>query len=209
MKLNWSLYAALCVASTPHLSFAQPAARADPNEPGRPVPISEYQSAFAGYRPFQEQKGNAWKEVNKEVADNPGMGSMGAMNSMGPMKPDSSKGEGAMAMAMPQPSSPLEKTTAVPDNPISGTGVIQQIDKASSRVKIAHDPIGALGWPKMNMFFRLKDSALADQVKQGDQVGFSLEKSSSGYVISGFNVSPGSHNSAKPTGHDMGKGEKK
>lgn len=39
---------------------------------------------------------------------------------------------------------------------------------------------------RITMFFRLKDNSLADQVKAGDRVEFSLEKSASGYVISGF-----------------------
>ncbi|MEO8009000.1 MAG: copper-binding protein, partial [Betaproteobacteria bacterium] len=56
-----------------------------------------------------------------------------------------------------------------------------------------HDPIDALGWPKMTMFFRLKDSALADQVKEGDKVDFSLEKSASGYVISQIRKSAAGH----------------
>ena len=40
------------------------------------APAVKYESAFSDYQPFQEQKSNDWKQVNKEVADNPGMGSM-------------------------------------------------------------------------------------------------------------------------------------
>ena len=64
--------------------------------------------------------------------------------------------------------------------------MVQQVDKANTKIKLSHDPIPALGWPKMTMFFRLKDDALADQVKAGDTVEFQLEKSGSGYVISSF-----------------------
>ena len=76
---------------------------------------------------------------------------------------------------------------------ITGTGVVQAIDKINGKVKLTHDPIAALGWPKMTMFFRLKDSALADQVKEGDKVEFSLEKSASGYVISGWQKGGAGH----------------
>ena len=96
-------------------------------------------------------------------------------------------------MAKPQtvPAQPDSARTAV----ITGTAIVQGIDKANGKVKLTHDPIDALGWPKMTMFFRLKDSALADQVKEGDKVDFSLEKSASGYVISGLRKSA--------PGHDM------
>ena len=70
--------------------------------------------------------------------------------------------------------------------PVVGTGVVQGVDKANGKVKLTHDPIAALGWPRMTMDFRLKDSALAEKVKEGDPVAFSLEKSASGYVISGL-----------------------
>jgi Cu/Ag efflux protein CusF len=92
----------------------------------------------------------------------------------------------AMAMAKPESSASVSKTTERPAGPVSGTGVIQQIDKANGKVRMTHEPIDALGWPKLTMFFRLKDSALADRVKEGEKVRFSLEKSPSGYVITRF-----------------------
>ena len=191
------------------------------------VPAVKYESAFSDYQPFREQKIRSWKEVNQEVADNPGMGSMGSMKdmpgmgSMGSMKdmpgmdskagnapkskegnagrnmgsmkdmpgmnkqaPGASmskEGHGAMAMAKSNTGPGNGQTAGV-----TGTGVVQGIDRANGKVKLTHDPIEALGWPKMTMFFRLKDGTLADQLKEGDKVEFSLEKSATGYVISGF-----------------------
>ena len=58
---------------------AQTPARPDPAQADWPTPIVGYQSVFSGYQPLREQKGNVWQEVNKEVADNPGMGPIGAM----------------------------------------------------------------------------------------------------------------------------------
>ena len=209
---------------------------ANPADPNAAPPVMPRQSAFDDYQPFQEQKSNSWKQVNKEVADNPGMGSMGSMKDMpgkampgmdsktadAPMSkegagghdmdsmkdmpgkampgmdkkaataPKSKKGHGEMAMAKPQtaPGQAAKAQTA----DITGTGVVQGIDKANGKVKLTHDPIAALGWPKMTMFFRLKNSALADQVKVGDKVDFFLEKSGSGYVIYGFEMAqPGTH----------------
>ena len=66
---------------------------------------------------------------------------------------------------------------------IPGRGVVLTIDRANATVKMNHDPIPALNWPRMTMPFRLKEIALADQVKEGDAVEFFLEKSGSDYVI--------------------------
>ena len=94
-----------------------------------------------------------------------------------------------MAAHKTAPGQPVNTQTAG----VTGTGVVLGIDKANGKVKLTHDPLAALGWPKMTMFFRLKDSTLADQVKAGDKVEFSLEKSASGYVISGFQKAGASH----------------
>ena len=200
----------------------------DPADAAAPVPVNPYRSAFTDYQPFQEQKGNSWKQVNKEVADHPGMGSMGSMkdlpemtmpgmdpksadaamnkedpaghnmDAMGSMKdmpgmdkkagsmPMSNESHPGMAMAKPAAAALPAKPTAAPAGAIAGTGVIQGIDKDNGKVKLTHEPIAALGWPKMTMVFRLKDGSLANQVKEGDKVDFTLEKSASGYVISGF-----------------------
>lgn len=70
-----------------------------------------------------------------------------------------------------------------PSGSVTGTGVIKQIDKTNGKVKMVHDPIEALGWPKMTMSFRVKDPALLNQVKEGDQVTFELEKGAGGHTV--------------------------
>lgn len=195
----WRVLVALLLGTSAMTALAQTKGRTDPADPAAPVPVIPYRSAFTDYQPFQEEKGNSWKEVNKEVADHPGMGPMGSTKDMPDMDkkagstPMSKESQAAMAMAKPEPSSPPAKPTAAPAGAIAGTGVVQQVDKANGKVKLTHDPIAALGWPKMTMFFRLKDSSLADQVKEGDKVDFTLEKSTSGYVISGFGKGAASH----------------
>lgn len=69
---------------------------------------------------------------------------------------------------------------------IPAKGVVLKVDQAKATVKIDHDPIPALNWPRMTMPFRLKERALADNVKEGDAVEFFLEKSGSDYVIVKF-----------------------
>ncbi|MBA2659205.1 MAG: copper-binding protein [Nitrosospira sp.] len=66
---------------------------------------------------------------------------------------------------------------------VSGKGVVLKVDRANGTVKINHESIPALDWPEMIKPFRLKESGLADQVKEGDKVEFFLEKSGSDYVI--------------------------
>ena len=68
-------------------------------------------------------------------------------------------------------------------NLIPGRGVVVKVDRANALVKINHEPISALNWPRMTMSFRLRESALAEQVKEGDVVEFFLEKSGSDYII--------------------------
>jgi Cu/Ag efflux protein CusF len=246
-------------------AVAQSGKLPNPADPGAAAPPLKYESAFSDYQPFQEQKSNSWKQVNKEVADNPGMGSMKDMpgktmpgmelkkadvpmskegagdHDVGSMKdmpdkpmpgmdsktadePMSREGVGGHDMHsmkdMPDKTKPGKdsKTANVPmskeghdtmpkDKPqtatgqsadtqtadITGTGVVQSVDKANGKVKLTHDPIAALGWPRMTMFFRLKESALADKVKEGDKVEFTLEKSASGYVISGWQKGTAGH----------------
>jgi Cu(I)/Ag(I) efflux system protein CusF len=69
------------------------------------------------------------------------------------------------------------------ESPVSATGVVQQLKPEQSKVKIDHDPIPALGWPKMNMYFRVKDKAVLENVNPGDKVRFEMEKDAKGLVI--------------------------
>lgn len=178
----WKL--ALLLASMPTLALAQHAIRPDPADPASPVLPVKHESAFADYRSFQEQKLAPWKDVHTEVmkmseaAGHAGHGSMATKAP--PVAPVA-----AVAAASSKPAAPKTEAPAA-TGVITATGVVQQVDKANAKVKLSHDPIAALGWPKMTMFFRLKDGALADQVKEGDTVEFQLEKSGSGYVISSF-----------------------
>lgn len=73
-----------------------------------------------------------------------------------------------------------------PSGLIPAAGVVLKVDRANAKVKIDHEPIPALDWPRMTMPFRLKERALADQVKEGDAVEFLLEKSGPDYVIVKF-----------------------
>ena len=189
------LFTAPFVVAVPAGSAIAQQMRLDPSDPTTSVAAPATASAFADYQPFREQKIAPWKQILDEVAG--GSGAAGhkghsatpaATSEPKEIMPATSGHEGheTMAKAKPQSSSLAEKLTAGLGTAIMATGIVQSIDKANGKVKLIHDPIAVLGWPKMTMFFRLKDAALADQIKEGDAVQFSLEKSHSGYVISGF-----------------------
>jgi hypothetical protein len=55
------LYGAIALA--PLAGAAQP----NPAQPEAPVPTAKYESAFAGYLPFREEKLAPWREINEEV----------------------------------------------------------------------------------------------------------------------------------------------
>ena len=78
--------------------------------------------------------------------------------------------------------------SATSANLIPAKGVVLHVDQAKATVKIDHDPIPALGWPRMTMPFRLKERTLAGTVKEGDAVEFFLEKSGSDYIIVKFRM---------------------
>ena len=57
---------------------------------------------------------------------------------------------------------------------IAATGTVKSVDAARGKLVIDHEPIPALHWPRMVMDFQLADKAMAEQVKVGDKVNFTL-----------------------------------
>ncbi len=111
------------------------------------------------------------------------MGSMQGMPGMASSSGAAPKAGHDMG-SMPDMPGMASKSGNARTGPVTGAGVVRSVDKAAGKVRLTHDPIAAMGWPKMTLFFRLKESSLADRVKEGDRVDFSLEKSAAGYVIS-------------------------
>ena len=64
--------------------------------------------------------------------------------------------------------------------------VIRSINAAESKVKLKHGPIERLGMPGMTMVFRVKDPAILQQVKEGDEVGVTVEMDGSRFFVTGF-----------------------
>ena len=55
----------------------------------------------------------------------------------------------------------------------AGTGVLKAVNAKDGKVQIAHEPIAALDWPAMTMWFMLHAPLPAD-IKVGDGVRFEM-----------------------------------
>lgn len=139
------------------------------------------------------------------AANHPGMGADPGASTAATPPMDAHAGHGAAASAEPKKAAPTRTNVTAAAEPsakakasaktktpapgasgtITATGNVLAIDKANGKVKVAHDPIPQIGWPKMTMYFRVKDPAVLNQATEGP-AQFILEKSGSGYVISGF-----------------------
>lgn len=91
---------------------------------------------------------------------------------------------------------------------VTAAGTVLEIDRAGGRVRIDGDAIKPLGWPAGIAFWQLKSPALADQVKAGERIAFTLEKDGDVYRIAGFaRNAPPAPPAAKPAdphaGHRM------
>ena len=74
-------------------AVAQSSKLPNPADPSAAAPTVKHESAFSDYQPFREQKIRSWKEVNQEVANNPGMDSMKDMPSKTKPGKDSKTGD--------------------------------------------------------------------------------------------------------------------
>ena len=62
-------------------------------------------------------------------------------------------------------------------------GTVKSLNAGEGTVSIAHDAIQTLNWPAMTMTFKLRDKAMADQLKRGEKVEFSFVQSGKDYVL--------------------------
>lgn len=69
-----------------------------------------------------------------------------------------------------------------PAIPVVG-GLVRKVDKNGGKITLKHGPIPNIGMPDMTMVFRVKESAMLQQVKAGDKVRFSAENIGGLYTI--------------------------
>lgn len=65
-------------------------------------------------------------------------------------------------------------------------GEVKKVDKAAGKVTIKHGPLTSLDMPAMTMVFRVKDPAMLDQVKTGDNIRFKADKVQGAYTVTEY-----------------------
>jgi len=64
-----------------------------------------------------------------------------------------------------------------------GIGTIESVNVAESIVRLDHEPIETLRWPRMVMDLKTKDADLLKGLEQGDRIVFDLVRTDKGYLI--------------------------
>jgi Cu(I)/Ag(I) efflux system protein CusF len=62
-------------------------------------------------------------------------------------------------------------------------GEVRKVDKPAKKITLKHGPIPSLDMPGMTMVFQVADPAMLDQVKAGDKVRFTADKTGNGYAV--------------------------
>lgn len=62
-------------------------------------------------------------------------------------------------------------------------GVIKQIKSGQGKVKIEHGAIERMGMPAMTLMFKVEDLSMLEGLEKGNTVGFSVDNSSGGFVV--------------------------
>ena len=62
-------------------------------------------------------------------------------------------------------------------------GEVRKVDKDAGKITLRHGEIKHLEMPPMTMVFRVKDTAMLDQVKAGDAIQFKAEMVGGNYTV--------------------------
>ena len=62
-------------------------------------------------------------------------------------------------------------------------GEVRKVDKEAGKVTLKHGEIKNLEMPGMTMVFQVKDPALLEKIKAGDQVSFTVDKVNGAYTV--------------------------
>lgn len=65
-------------------------------------------------------------------------------------------------------------------------GEVKKVDKSAGKVTIKHGPLASLDMPAMTMVFRVKDPAMLDQLKAGDNIRFRADKVEGAYTVTEY-----------------------
>lgn len=65
----------------------------------------------------------------------------------------------------------------------SAKGLVKKVDPNAGRVTLAHGPVKSMNWPAMEMGFEVKDKAMLDKLKVGQEVDFQFQQDGKRYVV--------------------------
>jgi len=69
-------------------------------------------------------------------------------------------------------------------------GEVRRIDKSRGTVLLKHGEIKSVNMGAMTMSFKLKDPAMADQLKEGDKVKFTVEHKGDDLIVTSIRKAP-------------------
>lgn len=154
----------------------------EPSSSTASVPATSYTSVFARYRPAPRERLWPWTQLFTPDGSHADRSTLAAaaieVTVQKPSGGHESHGGGrpvTVATSPPTAGDPhaahrqaaaASTAAASVDVPVPDgsdlVGIVQSIERESSRVELKHGPIAKLGMGGMTMWFRLKDAALAD-----------------------------------------------
>ena len=147
-------------------------------DPAAPTLPLRYESAFSDYRPQQDTPPLPWKNLftaEGEFADT----ALQATSKEAEVRKVNPEMKVEKLPAQPAQASP-------PTSASDTRGRIESVNATDGKVKLKHGPIPKFDMPGMTMVFRVQDPKMVAQVKEGDEVGVTLEKIGGSLVITGF-----------------------
>lgn len=113
------------------------------------------------------------KEHGMKCGDMKGMKGMKGMEGMDMKNMDMEKCMKMMGGSDKVAKGEVHKTSAV----------VKKASPEKGTVTLAHEPVETLKWPAMTMAFQVKDKALFDKLKAGENVEVEFVKDGSDYVV--------------------------
>ena len=161
------------IAMFPVHGAEHPALSKGPADPTSPVPETTYASVLPGtnqaYLREVDAKRLPWRKL---------------FTPDGSFVPEETLRGGSGATVASTPTPQAAKTVSSGGSDMRA--VIRSINVAQGKVKLKHGPIERLGMPGMTMVFRVKDPAILEQVKEGDEVGVTVKVEGSRFFVTGF-----------------------
>ena len=203
LLLGSLLLCSLFAPGAPANAQGLPTAATEPSASTASVPATTYTSVFALYRPDPRERLWPWTQLFTPDGSHADRSTLAAAAVDATVRKPSGgheeHGGGRPVTAETSSTSAADPHAAHRQAPAALTaaasldvpvpdgsdlvGIVQSIERDSSRIEITHGPIAKLGMGGMTMWFRAKEAALLDQVRVGERFALSIEMTDRGIVI--------------------------